>query len=457
MNLYLAIEVSSRELDSKLLLAVLAASRGHEVILSSITEIIFGLKKNKLSPGIFHTKSLTPSKKKIEYHQYIIDNGSIITSMDEEGGFLLKNQTEFIKKRFSQKSVDQVSAVFGWGRDVDLLKSEYFKSSHKFFKTGSPRIDLNKSILNSYWPKPKKIPKRPYLLLSSNFNCTYNRPFYEVINKFKVSGFYERYPDLFRNQFEQYSEEFLMLYAFIEAIKNIAEKSDGFDIVVRPHPREPIEAWKIFLEDVPNIHIIKDDAIMPWIKNAFALMHNGCSTAVEAAVAGIPVISYVPFEQKYFQKEFSNKIGYKVKNGDELLKLTNLIFKDSQKNELVESSVNKSYEILSERIFIDKEKLSAEKIIDVWESLNTKEISNSNNLVNFKLSLKITNLKKFLKKNLQFMFPEKHNHIFLDNKFPPLNENEVKIKVKRLQNTLGIKTDLVCKVFSDRTILIKPR
>ena len=58
MNIYLHVEVSVRELDSKLLLAVLAASKGHQVILSSMGEIIKGLKMGALTPGIFHSKSL---------------------------------------------------------------------------------------------------------------------------------------------------------------------------------------------------------------------------------------------------------------------------------------------------------------------------------------------------------------------------------------------------------------
>ena len=39
MNIYIHVEVSARELDSKLLLATLAAERGHEVIVSEIEVI----------------------------------------------------------------------------------------------------------------------------------------------------------------------------------------------------------------------------------------------------------------------------------------------------------------------------------------------------------------------------------------------------------------------------------
>ena len=34
-------------------------------------------------------------------------------------------------------------------------------------------------------------------------------------------------------------------------------KINKFDIVVRPHPAENIEPWKVFLDGVPNVHIIR--------------------------------------------------------------------------------------------------------------------------------------------------------------------------------------------------------
>jgi len=156
MNIYLHVEVAIRELDSKLLLAVLAASKGHQVILSNMGEIINGIETGVLAPGIFHTKSLTPSRFKIDKHQKLIDNGFVVTSIDEEGGFIDNNQNDFAKTRFSEKSIHQVSAVFGWGKDVEILKSNYPKNSSKFYKTGSPRIDINKPLLKDYWLKPKK-------------------------------------------------------------------------------------------------------------------------------------------------------------------------------------------------------------------------------------------------------------------------------------------------------------
>ena len=64
MNIYIHLENIIRELDGKLLTAVLAAAKGHEVIISDLESIEKGIKRGFLVPGIFHTKSLTPGKKK---------------------------------------------------------------------------------------------------------------------------------------------------------------------------------------------------------------------------------------------------------------------------------------------------------------------------------------------------------------------------------------------------------
>ena len=147
MNIYLHVEISSRELDSKLLLATLAASRGHKVIVSDLVGIEKGVNKGVLAPGIFHTKSLTPGNIKIARHQTMMENGSIITSIDEEGCLDQNGYDKFAKIRYSDKSIEQSSAVFGWGsEDVEALKRIYQKHSSKIFKTGSPRADLWKSF-----------------------------------------------------------------------------------------------------------------------------------------------------------------------------------------------------------------------------------------------------------------------------------------------------------------------
>ena len=120
MNIYLHIEISARELDSKLLLATIAAARGHVVILSDLELILKGLLKGYLEPGIYHTKSLTPSTVKIDRHQALMDKGSIITSIDEESGLHTHGYEKFSKMRYSKKTISQFSE--------GVIKSKSFKA-----------------------------------------------------------------------------------------------------------------------------------------------------------------------------------------------------------------------------------------------------------------------------------------------------------------------------------------
>ena len=149
MNIYLHTEIAARELDSKILLAVLAAARGHQVIISDVEAIEKGICRGILSPGIFHTKSLSPGKIKISRHQEVIDNGSLVTSIDEESCLDTRGYDKFARIRYSEKSIDQSSAVFGWGpEDAEALKRIYPKQSSKIHMTGSPRADLWKPFFS---------------------------------------------------------------------------------------------------------------------------------------------------------------------------------------------------------------------------------------------------------------------------------------------------------------------
>ena len=96
MNIYLHLEISARELDSKLFLAILAAARGHEVVVANLEVLEKGLIKGWLPSGVFHTKSITPSESKINRHKAIINKGCKITSIDEEACIDRFNYEKFL-------------------------------------------------------------------------------------------------------------------------------------------------------------------------------------------------------------------------------------------------------------------------------------------------------------------------------------------------------------------------
>ena len=455
MNIYLNVEISSRELDSKLLLAVIAASKGHQVVISDMSGIDRGIRGKFFAPGIFHTKCISPFEEKINFHETLIQQGYVITSIDEESGLDMEGYDEFSKTRYSDKTIKQSSAVFVWGNDdMDALKKFYPKHVQKIYKTGSPRIDLTKSSFLKYWKSPKIMPKRPFLLISSNMSkANYIKPFFELIKESKQIGLYDHKENHFEHHFNWAAEEYLKTHSFIKAIKYLAKNNNDFDIVFRPHPVENIESWKFYLDGIPNVYVIRESAINSWINNSFAVMHCGCTSAIEATLAGKPVVSYVPFQMNY-SSTYTNKLGYRVETLEKLSSTINDIFngRDSiDQNDLLKSSS----EIFSRKIHLDKNELAAQKIVKIWESFDNHKLSRSSNWGMYQWFLAVTNFRHMIGRYLRKFFPLRYLNFREDFKFPPLDKDDIFDKVTRLKNALGIEKKLECKLLSKRTILIR--
>ena len=129
----------------------------------------------------------------------------------------------------------------------------------------------------------------------------------------------KREPGLLRKLLEREGEHFKLLSEFIEAIKQLAYKNKKFDIILRPHPVENEETWKILLGKIKNVRVIRDDGVSTWIKDAFAIMHNGCTAAIEASFFKKPIVTFMPFKQN-LQRKLANDLGYKVTSINQLSK-----------------------------------------------------------------------------------------------------------------------------------------
>jgi surface carbohydrate biosynthesis protein len=455
MNIYIHIEIESRELDSKLLLAILAAIKGHQVIISDMSGIERGFRSKFLAPGIFHTKSLTPSEAKIKAHQTMIDKGSLITSIDEEGGLVNTGYENFAKRRYSNHSIGMSSATFSWGEeDTETLKKFYPKHSSKIHMTGSPRVDLWKTRFSKFWSLPSsRIPKKPYLLVIGNMSAVNAyMPFYERFKNARDAGYFKRDPEMLRTLFIRGSEHFLLTHEYIQAIQHLNKHNNGFDIIFRPHPVEDIESWKTYFEEMSNVYVTREGPVNAWINNAFAVMHNGCTTAYEAKVSKKQLITYVPIERE--TDNLPNKFGYLVKTKEDLLSKVNVLLDNSKFGDQKNLAEQLPQQLLR-KIFIDDNELSAEKIIKIWETLDNNNLSKKSNIKMFIWFLKIIELRDKIGFILKNFFPNKFERFRVDRKFPPFEKKDIQQRINKLCDILKIRKQLDCKLISQRIILIK--
>ena len=203
-------------------------------------------------------------------------------------------------------------------------------------------------IFSKYWGSQKDAQK-PFLLVVSNMTYANSLlPFHEIISGYKEKGYFKYNPDLFTFNFGMASEHYLNTAAFINAIKHLAQFNKGYEIVLRPHPAEKIDSWKSYLDGIPNVHVIREGAITPWVNNSFAVMHNGCTTALEATVAKKSIITYVPYKQNYTDF-LPNKLGHRIESLDELLSSVNSLYENSKIDDQVKFE---KYLIKSQEKFI---------------------------------------------------------------------------------------------------------
>ncbi|WP_306142682.1 surface carbohydrate biosynthesis protein [Roseibium sp. MMSF_3412] len=449
MNIYMNLEVAVREMDSKLLLAVKAAERGHQVLIGEEKQIDRLRRRYRLAPGIYHTKSLTPSKQKIELHSALKAAGFLITSIDEEGGLIDASYERFARLRYSEEMLGLADAVFCWGpQDFNQLKSTYADHAHLMRMTGSPRVDLWRPEGKEYSTRPGDMPRKPYLLVSSNFGVLNNyRNFWDLIRFERNAGYFERDPNYEKRRYYMASETVVLMYEFVKAIEHLAQEFPDIDIVLRPHPIERPESWKAMLDPgFDNVKVTRSGSITPWVHDALAVMHNGCTTAMEATVSQVPVLTFKPVKQQY-PREIPNSVGTSVQTRTELADALRKVLETSDNTPYKPHP--KDVALVEERVCCRNGVFAADMMIDCWEELHKDVPSEPNDWNKVVLRQRFRSLKDNLKK-----WTGKKSKTSLGHKFPEMRKQDIVEKVEQIRAAGSITSPVGVTMLSGNMFLI---
>jgi len=227
-------------------------------------------------------------------------------------------------------------------------------------------------------------------------------------------------------------------------IQNRDIGEDFSPFLIMHHPVDNKQYWKNVIGECSNIHVIYKGDISPWILNAKALIHNGCTSAIESVIRNTPVISYEPlgFDDML---GIPNKMGNKVRNSEELIreveKILNLESKSSHQGE-------RKNPILEELIQIESD-LSSEKIVKILERTS---------LVNSKVKIgsintKLMALSKKAKSTIDLVRNiETKDYDKIDDE--NLEKKYILSLIKEISQILDVKRPKV-KFISKKTLLIE--
>ena len=310
---YFDVEIKKRELLSRLTVAALLAEKGYHVFigeratLSSIRRII---PKATIVRKSARSNSVTILSD-------LINSGYKIVNMEEEG-VLVGTMNEYIDVSMPPDAVKLPDRHLLWGdKQADHLKNLYPKLKDKFLNVGNPRLHLWKNRYYGFYDILADDIKKEFgefVLISSNFAIYTNRR--HVKEMYAITGFLEKSENA--KIYEEYFKIVEFLFKeFVKAAKEISLK--GTKVIFRPHPAESTSKIQEYFSGYDNIIVRSDNDIAPWILASKAVIHNCCTTGLEAAFMKKNTIAYTPNSVSQYKLNSVNKIAKVAFNEDELL------------------------------------------------------------------------------------------------------------------------------------------
>ncbi|WP_085992737.1 surface carbohydrate biosynthesis protein [Oceanobacillus senegalensis] len=295
--LYLPVEVKVREMDSKLLLAYYAVKEGYQVIIGD--HYMVELASEEYPNGIFFSKGYPHGfRKRVITHAK--DNGHIIVELDEEG--LLINEEKYFRDRMRREMLQFVTHEYCWGKyQKEAITRTYPEYEEKYHVVGNPRLDLLTSKFRSMYEEGSNRLIDEYgefILINTRFSK------YNTARGMKDNPHFKDIKKLY--------------YLFLDMIKETCEKFPDTMFIVRPHPGENFQSYKQALADYNNVKVIHEGNIIKWLLAAKVVIHNGCTSGIEAYLLEKPLISYDPPISNKKSVSLPNKLGIKATSIAEL-------------------------------------------------------------------------------------------------------------------------------------------
>ena len=297
-TLVIPVENQVRELDPKLLLACIAARRGFSSIIGPRRELEIRI---DLFPwSMYLSKSMTIRSLLMFYITRKLEHE--IVTWDEEALVHLPAATYF-SRRLSPRAVRYVSRLFAWGEDNAQLWREYpaLPPEMPIHVTGNPRSDLLRPEMRRFYQSEVEALRKThgdFILMNTNFNHV--NAFYPGLNLFKPvkrPGDRSRFGRAARGMSREYAEGLrdhkqTIFEHFQRLIPPLERAFPKHTIVVRPHPTENQEIYRRIAAQCSRVRVTNEGNVVPWLLATRALVHNGCTTGVEAYVLRVPAVSY---------------------------------------------------------------------------------------------------------------------------------------------------------------------
>ena len=455
-TLIIPVENQVRELDPKLLLAYVAAKRGFSCILGFRREMHFHI--SSFPPGIYLSKSMTAASDIM--FQIMRNLGHVIVAWDEEALVHLPPETYF-SRRLSPVAMEFVSHMFAWGQDNAELWQQYphLPGGAEIHVTGNPRNDLLRPEICHYYDESVEKLREKYgdfILINTNFNHV--NAFYPGLNLFVPNdkpGGESRHGRAAKGMSREYAEGLRdhkqAIFEKFQQLIPAAEKAfPKYNIIVRPHPTENQEIYRQIASDCERVEVTNEGNVVPWLMAARALIHNGCTTGVEAYVMGVPAISYRATVNENYDYGFyrlPNLLSHQCFDFEELSTTLGKILAGE-----LGAAGGEEREILVRQYLAALDgPLACERIVDVCEKIRDGQSETAKPALRHHLRGQCMATMRTLKRKLKARLPgSRKKPEFHRHRYPEVPLEEIRARISLFQQVLGDSSELQVDQISDQ-------
>jgi len=461
-SIIIPVENQVRELDPKLLLACIAVQRGFTVIIGSHREVDFSI--TSFPRSLYLNKSMT--ERNLKMFRIMKKMGHEILTWDEEALVHLPAET-YYSRRLSPTAIRYNSHLFAWGEDNAELWRQYpqLPPDMPIHVTGNPRSDMLRPELRPFYePEAEEIRKAfgSFILVNTNFNHV--NAFFPAQNLFrpvKNTGETPLFGKAAVGMSREYAEGLrdhkqAIFEAFKELIPILDQAYPDHTVIIRPHPTENQQVYLDIAKDCQRVKVTNEGNVVPWLLATDVVIHNGCTTGVEAYMMGVPAISYRARVNENYDMGFyrlPNLISHQCFDLGQLQEtLTKII-----QGELGAANGVERRALVNHYLAAQDGPLACERIVDVLE----KKMESRPELPEPPLSDRLIGrgfanwrlLVKQVRKHLpgKHAPPEFHRH-----RYPGISLQELINRIAKIQQVLGDSRTIKAEQLSDQIFLISP-
>jgi surface carbohydrate biosynthesis protein len=460
--LIIPVENQVRELDPKLLLATVAARRGFTSILGSHRDVDFRIAD--FPRGLYLNKSFTD--RNLKMFRIMRRIGHLILTWDEEALVHLPPEI-YYSRRLSPAAIRCVSHLFAWGEDNAELWRRYpeMPAGLPIHVTGNPRNDLLRPELHAFYAEQVQAIREQYgdfLLVNTNFNHV--NAFFPAQNLFRPARRPEE-PPVFGKAGVGMTREFAealrdqkqaVFEAFLRLVPELARVFPQLTVVVRPHPTEGQEAYKQLAAGNERVRVTNEGNVVPWLMAARALVHNGCTTGVEAFVMRTPAFSYRPSICPAIDDTFyvlPHGLSHQCRSADELFDR----IRDVLDGRLGAAEGDARSTLVRRYLTGQDGPLACERMVEVLEAIVREQPELPAPALPARALGRLFADGRFLVKRLKAFFPGSHAPPeFHRHRYPDVSGEEMLRRIRRFQSILGDDTPIGVVPIAPRIFRIAP-